>query len=454
MKRPGIVILSVLSLLLGLAAGWIHPAWTFALFLAGAALVVMTTNFTAALYLLSGYLLVDYLFRSILELSLLASIWDELFLLGCLVLMAIRWLTDKKSRSVTPVHVTLFLFFALNVFLLFVNATWPAIALEGVRAVVQHMLWFYIAYSLVQDKTDIRRVLLFLIAGVLLIALHGIYQYAVGVEMPAQWVDMAEGDVRTRAFSVLGGPNALGSVMVLVSPLALSMFFTARNRLQKVFFLISFAAMILCLLATLSRGAWIGFAIAILLFLFLYEKRALLPLTALGILLLTLIPPVSDRILYMLTPQYIYSSLTAGRLFRWEAGWSLFTNNLLLGVGPGHFGGAVAMRHPYYLGEEVFYLDNYYLKTAVELGLAGLVSYAILLWSLLSTTLKGILNLGKSVERTLLIGLFSGMAGVLTQGFVENVFEVPGVTVLFWMCAAFSMSLIYLPDSQTLQSSP
>jgi O-antigen ligase len=181
------------------------------------------------------------------------------------------------------------------------------------------------------------------------------------------------------------------------------------------------------------------------------DKRYFLLLLVLGVLVMLFFPAISDRMIYMLSPQYIYSSLTAGRLYRWELGWEMFRNNPFLGVGPGHFGGAVSMRYTYYF-EDVFYMDNYYLKTAVELGIAGLASFLVLMYSLLSGILKGLMKMKGSEEKTILTGIFTGMAGVLIHGFFENVFEVPGLTVLFWICAGLAMALIYKTDGQALRN--
>ena len=265
--------------------------------------------------------------------------------------------------------------------------------------------------------------------------------------MPSNWVDMAEGDIGTRAFSILGNPNALGSVMALTAMLSLSMFLVSKNFIQKLFYSGSFLVMSLCLAVTLSRGAWIGFGISLILFVFLFDKRYLLPIIGAGVLIMIFVPAISDRLIYMLSPQYILSSLTAGRLYRWEIGWDMLSNNLLFGVGPGHFGGAVSMRYLYYLGD-VFYMDNYYLKTAVETGLTGLSSFLILLYSAFSAVLKGMLRIKKSEEGTLLMGIFTGMLGVSIHAFFENVFEVPGLTVLFWSVAALAMVLLYKDKNQ------
>ena len=56
-----------------------------------------------------------------------------------------------------------------------------------------------------------------------------------------------------------------------------------------------------------------------------------------------------------------------------------------MGFGLGRFGGAVAMQNQVIEESETFsyfYMDNYYLKTLVEMGYIGLFFYLLLLFGL------------------------------------------------------------------------
>ena len=56
-----------------------------------------------------------------------------------------------------------------------------------------------------------------IVTGVM--AMHGVFQYIIGVEMPAGWVDQNEAGVRTRVFSILTSPNVFGSLLTLATPI-------------------------------------------------------------------------------------------------------------------------------------------------------------------------------------------------------------------------------------------
>ena len=119
--------------------------------------------------------------------------------------------------------------------------------------------------------------------------------------MPASWLDLAEAGVRTRAFSIIGSPNILGSMMLLLSPMALSLFYAEKDLLRKVFFLGSSFAMGLCLIFTLSRGAWLGMAAVAVVFILQKDKRLFVPFIVVALLAFLLVPSVGDMISYMLS---------------------------------------------------------------------------------------------------------------------------------------------------------
>lgn len=52
-----------------------------------------------------------------------------------------------------------------------------------------------------------------------LIALYAVYQYIIGVEMDAAWVDEESFDITTRAYATFSNPNVLGEYLILVGSL-------------------------------------------------------------------------------------------------------------------------------------------------------------------------------------------------------------------------------------------
>ena len=118
----------------------------------------------------------------------------------------------------------------------------------------------------------------------------------------------------------------------------------------------------------------------------------------------------------------------------------------MLGFGLGRFGGAVAMQNK--VIEETkdfsyFYMDNYYLKTLVEMGYLGLAFFILLLFGLVLWSLRSIGRTGYTKgdrTRVLAVSMFAGMCGVLVHCYFENIFEVPYMMAYFWSMAGCGSS--------------
>ena len=193
----------------------------------------------------------------------------------------------------------------------------------------------------------------------------------------------------------------------------------------------------ICLLATLSSGAWLAFAAAILFFAILIDKRALIAVLIAGILVATLVPQVTERITYLFSPTYMEKSAEDGRIARWGGALDQARNEPFFGRGLGHYGGAVAQRQ---LG--VTYVDNYYAKTLAEGGLVGLTLFLWLLPALLWKAYQHIRRLGDQEPRLrwIMRGLLTGLVAVLLHNGVENIFEVPFMQYLFLVIGWFPVS--------------
>lgn len=405
-------------------------------------LVLVLSDFQRATWLVSLFVVIDYIFRHYMSISTLPSIWDDAFLLFCIVLWLGKWvlLHVGKPYRWTPLDMPIALFAAAGLALLVIKHVSLSIGIAGFRAVMQYLLWYFVVVQLVKTRDGTRKLLYILVITGILMGLHGIYQYAEGVYMPANWVDAAEAsNVRTRVYSILTSPNILGSLMVLLIPICVSFISFERKLYKKVFFASGAAVMTVCLIFTLSRMAMLGLVLSMLIYCLMRDKRLILPLIAAAALIL-LVPAVGSRFAYALSPEYIISSLKGGRFIRWLNGLEILKNNLFFGVGLGRFGGAVAAN---YNVSGTFYMDNYYLKIAVEMGICGLLAFTALIYNVFAWSARALVKLREDRYRFLVQGMIAGMAGVAAHNLVENVFEVPMMVIYFWVTAGIIMFLGY-----------
>lgn len=385
------------------------------------------------------YVFVDELGRKVFAGISLFGYWDEALLAACFAWLLVEWLGSRGDRlAVTPLDAPLLLLAGVSFFQMLNVGFYPAVAVEGFRVVVQYTLFYFVASHWLKDdgRAEI------LVRGLLItggaLAAHGFLQFLMKAPTPASWTDQAEVAVGTRVFSIVESPNILGSIMVLLLPLAFAVLIRPGVKpLVRLMLTGIVGAMGLCVLLTQSRGAWLGLAFSMVVFC-LMVRPAWLFILAGGGFASMILPPVYNRIAYLFTPQFIASSQRGGRMLRYETGFGMFLENPWTGVGLGHFGGAVAMNHKN-LFPTTFYMDSYWLKTLVEMGIPGIAAFAVLIGFLVVWGIRAVRHADAGKDRLMAAGAFAGLCGVVLHNFLENIFEVPYMVVYFWLLAALLM---------------
>lgn len=442
------IFILLAGLLIGLCFGILGPVVGLGMVAVFTAFIMITASAETAVYVLAGYAVVDWALR--LAAEGLAGAWDELYLVLLVVVWIYKWITSRNGETikVTSMDLPIIIFISVMLFVLIINSADYSISLEGFRAIVQYVLWYFLVLQIVDGEKGAKKVTRVFVVVTGLMALHGVFQYIIGVEMPAGWVDQNEAGVRTRVFSILTSPNVFGSLLTLATPMAVSMCLSAKKKGGK--YIYGFLALMMAasLVFTFSRGAWIGFVIAIGIYILLKDKRLVIPGIILAVLVVVLVPSVGNRISYMLSPEYIESSLRGGRLVRWLTGLRILEFYPWLGVGLGQFGGAVAMNHQTsFLVDtsvvETFYMDNYYLKTAVESGIVGFSAFVMLMYSVIINSFRTLRSSLTKEGKELATGIMAGLCGVITHNWVENVFETPLMASVFWVFVGVIMAMWY-----------
>jgi O-antigen ligase len=443
-KRNVYMLIALIGVLLGAIGALTMVRFSAAAILGILVLAFFLLDYSRVTYVVALFIVIDYALRQVIKIPLLASSWDELLFVSAIFLWMLKWFIDRRQTPyrITPLEIPLLFFIGVSTFLMLVNSPDLPIGIEGLRAVVQYMLFYFVGIQLLKNREQVRYLLYVLLFAGCLIGLHGIYQYITRAPMPEGWMDRMEAGVRARAFSIAGSPNILGSLMVLLIPVSISLVFVEKQLMKRLAFGGIALVMTGCLLFTLSRSALISFMVAITLYALMKDRRLILPMILGAVLIAVLLPSVVDRFIYMLSPVYLESSLKGGRAIRWLTGWQMFTDNLWLGVGLGRFGGAVAMNHKD-LFPDTYYMDNYMLKTAVEMGLIGITTFLLLLYNTILWSFRAIRTTLENYYKNIAQGILAGMVGVIVHNFTENIFEVPMMVTYFWLFAGIIMYLGY-----------
>ena len=410
---------------------------------------VFSEGFSGVLILLLAlYTPIDYILRDVFSIPVISSGWDEGLLLLALAWVFITRIKDRPAMEPadSPLDLPVVSFLAMCIALFVIRMRLIHINIAGLRATAQYILWFFLATRLVRNDRQLRILYGVMVAVAAVIALHGVYQFIVAAPIPEHWVDQAEEAVRTRVYSIFGSPNIMGDFMVMFAPLAAALAYYFKRPLVKLICWGITGLMCLSCLFTMSRGAWVSMAVAIVIFSLLVDRR-LIVLMLVAFVFALFLPFVQNRIGYMFTSAYAESIARAGRPVRWaKAIHYLNVNSPLFGIGFGMFGGAVAMQNPVSDWMEYFYTDNYYVKILAENGYVGLISFVIMMVGVVWTGLRGWFRQRSEAHAPLCAGLLASLCGVLMHCYYENIFEEPYMGVCFWSIAAMTMYLGFIRD--------
>lgn len=259
--------------------------------------------------------------------------------------------------------------------------------------------------------------------------------------------------------STIGGPTILGLYLILLIFPALGFGFQEKRLPKKVFYFASAGLFSLIVLLTISQGAYLGLAIGVLYFLFLYpkplkDKRVLLVKggTALFILIVVAIALfIKYQPNNKLNDNYLFATLTdwhmdVSRLSAWKVSWQSFLNRPILGYGPENF--QIAFDRHYdpslpRLQNNPSSSDSWWdrphniiLNTLSDAGIIGLTCYVLLF----STLFFQLYTLRKSEHNIVSHGLQAALVAYFANLFF-NFDSFSSFLILFFLIS-YAQSLL------------
>ena len=196
---------------------------------------------------------------------------------------------------------------------------------------------------------------------------------------------------------------------------------------------------LLGLLATYTRGAWMGFGAAVLSLLPLTRKGRWLLLVGLVLLAIgALAGPkhLRERFLTMGNPE---DPTVKERVYMWRSGLTIWREHPVLGVGPGELK-RVYERYalPEAVKKRTGHVHNTPLQMLVERGVLGLAAW-LWIWVAFFARAIGLLRRlpgDAASERTLVIGSITAIVGFLVAGLSEFNFGDSEVVMVAWAVMA------------------
>jgi len=269
----------------------------------------------------------------------------------------------------------------------------PSAVKEVIKLAEVLVVALYVA-STVRTGGDLKFVLFVSLGAAVAESFVGLYQFITGSGPETFQIGPF-----IRAYGDFSQPNAFAGYLAVILPfgIALSLLRTPDRWPAMVATLIIGAAV----LASLSRGAWVGLGLALSIMALIWGAGTRLALAAAGGLAALglifgaagLLPEViTDRVVVVLENFAVFDVRSVEpnpsnfalveRLAHWYAAWGMFEANPITGVGPGNYDQAYEVFQLQGWPESLGHAHNYYLNTLAELGILGFLAFVVFMVSI------------------------------------------------------------------------
>lgn len=361
-------------------------------------------------------------------------VWNNLYAaLYALVGLGIYLFACRKEG--VPLFSPRILGWGMPAFLLLclISALWAGDRAGHLRVAVFYFTGFLLAYLTARAFTpekDFRTLFLCLHLVLLITSLHGLMDYIWGEHI---YFTEVGGKILTRLCSTLEHPNNYGEFTALLFPLCLAAALQEPEKKRRIVRLVLFLPALAALALTFSRTGWVAFAVSLVIFVWIKNKKWLLPLLGLGVLAVLLSPAdIRARLLSM----FIFSDASSsGRFTLWKECLPMLKDHWLPGIGLGteNFASAYEGYSSGSLWFSVPHSNMLYLDVFLSLGIAGFAAFCAFFFGCFRT-----LRSGKDRLAGFAPALAASLAGFAVASVFEQTFFYP--RVLFAWCIVYGIS--------------
>ena len=353
-----------------------------------------------------------------------------LALLGFVSLLINLMAQPDRQLVFSPVNRYIWLYAALYAAGTLFSVTLRGSLLGGVLTVA-FILFAIVLQNLIETRRQLDVLIFCMVLAGTAVALLGISQYFLrwGYQSAA-WVDSDMFGDAFRVPSTLENPNMLGQYLILAIPLGGAGLLSAKTWGGRLFYLVCCGIMAVCMLMTLSRGAWLGLLFAGFIFVLFLQPRLLL------------LTPIALVALYFVLPDAIitrFASIgnledqsTSYRVYIWLATLDMLKDYWLCGIGPGE--AAFNMVYPKYSYSGIVapHSHNLFLQIVCDAGIVALVVFLLMLIAFARELCGAFCREKDWYSKTHQAAILGGVVGFMAQAMTDYSFYNYRVMFLFW----------------------
>ncbi len=302
--------------------------------------------------------------------------WNNMYAAGAAVILLFALIYKNRKTRLLPSNIDFFMVLfllsvCLGVFAARDKADAIRIAIIAVTALIFHLCT---TMALNTDKKifDFTKIMAVTIA---ITAVVAICQRIVGIEVNPEFVDVANNTgMPGRVFSTMENPNNYAELLVLFMPFMLALVVTDKKPLGKVLWTVVLGITFVALMMTYSRSCYVAMAIALVVFILMYDYKLILPVIIVGAMLIPFLPEtIFNRIL---TIGSLSDSSNSYRLYIWEVCARLIGNFGVSGLGIGPVAFADFYRPlAYTIAHKAPHSHMLYMELVLEYGIVGFIGF-------------------------------------------------------------------------------
>lgn len=322
--------------------------------------------------------------------------------------------------------------------------------MENAILSVSLMLIFPMTVNLMKYKRWIKTCIFAFIIPSVFVAFVGIVQYSLGMA-PSGWID-AElfGGITSRAVSVFNNPNILGLYLSVIFPLVLLSFYHRSPKI-KILGGIASAFILVCVAFTYSRSAWIALLCGGIAFALMVSPRGILwliPSVGAGFVAYLAFPgSIGARLENFVT---LADSANSYRMSVWNSSWKMLHDVIWGGIGLGEEAFKTAYVNYASVGTQTaMHSHSLYMQIVIQLGLVGLLLFAILLFTVGRKCFSTSVNAGG--DRDISFASRAALAGavaLLSAGIFDYTWYNFRVFFIFWALLGIACAAVNLHEEE------
>lgn len=358
----------------------------------------------------------------------------------------VKKLIQRGELLKNNINYAIFAYLAICFISVFTSSNFGTSSKTFAGKIIQDTLFFFVVADSLNSQRRIKIFLFVLFFSSLILGVDGIYQNFTHKDFIRHRPHYG----LQRIHTTFPTPNDFGCYLVTVIPFVLiCSFLKSFRKPLRISLLCLSVLLFICLLLTVSRGAWFAF-VSTMLFMSIWVRPLGIIFLLLGLFIMVTqqfyYPVLKER----LSNFFIFGdSSSMDRKMIWQAGWKMFMSKPWIGLGIGtfmfNFKKFVVDSYPF----GIPYAHNCYLQMAAEIGIIGLSAFFLILIIFFYGGIKIIITKQRTFSWYILLAAIAAIVGYCVQMTVDTNFYSLDLGLLFWMILGVGVAAMKLASVET-----